>query len=278
MSEKKNSGKKDNKKSEEESVASSEKESVKNKLNNSEISILSSFRIVWLKELKAFFYSPTAYVILSGFVLLTSWLFFDTFWLRNEASSRPLFDALPKIFLLITPLITMKMWADEYASGTQDQLFSLPVSLGVLTTAKLAACITLIAIALVMTLPYPFMAEYYGNLDWGPVIGGYTGALLLGSAYAAIGIFISSLTRTQIEAAFITLFAAGIFYFIGESFFVDKISSQGTLYLLSQIGLGARFRSIARGVFDIRDLVYYLSFTALFIVLNVSVLRYRKWM
>ncbi|MBU1219276.1 ABC transporter permease [Myxococcota bacterium] len=237
-----------------------------------------SFLTILGKETRSFFNTPMAYIILSGFVLLTSWLFFETFWLRNEASARPLFDALPKIFLIITPLVTMKMWAEEYSTGTHDQLMSLPVNPAITVMGKITACLSIILMALILTLPYPIVASVYGNLDWGPVWGGYLGALLLGLAYASVGLFISSLTRTQVEAAFVTLFVAGFFYFIGESNVLENFSSSNTTYILGQIGLGSRFRNISRGVLDIRDLVYYASFSALFIVVNVAVLRHRKWM
>lgn len=237
-----------------------------------------SFLTVLGKETRSFFNTPMAYIILSGFVLLTSWLFFETFWLRNEASARPLFVALPKIFLIISPLITMKMWAEEYSSGTHDQLMSLPINPAIIVMGKITASLSIILMALILTLPYPIVASMYGNLDWGPIWGGYLGALLLGLAYASIGLFVSSLTRTQVEAAFVTLFVAGFFYFIGEANVMENFSSANTIYMLNQIGLGSRFRNISRGVLDIRDLLYYASFSALFIVVNVAVLRHRKWM
>jgi gliding motility-associated transport system permease protein/gliding motility-associatede transport system auxiliary component len=242
------------------------------------VSVFKGFKTIWKKEMKGFFYSPIAYVVLGGFVLLTSWLFFEQFWLRNQASSRLLFENLPKIFLILTPLITMRMWAEERSSGTQDQLFSLPIGFATITLGKLAACLTLIVVALAFTLPYPLMAENYGNLDWGPVWGGYIAAFLLGGAYVSIGLFVSSITRTQIEAAFITIFLAGLLYMAGEPFFTSRIQDPSWYSFFQQVGLGFRFRSIARGVLDIRDLLYYLSITTFFVVINVSVLRHRKWL
>jgi gliding motility-associated transport system permease protein/gliding motility-associatede transport system auxiliary component len=238
----------------------------------------NGFKTIWKKEVRSFFYSPTAYIILGGFILLTSWLFFENFWTRNQADVRSLFVNLPKIFLFITPLTTMKMWAEERSSGTQEQLFSLPVSPAIIALGKLSACLTLIVVALLFTLPYPIMAAQYGNLDWGPVWGGYIAALLLGTTYVSIGLFVSSITRTQVEAAFLTVFVAAFLYFLGEPFFTDKISNPNYLDFMTKLGLGSRFRSIARGVLDIRDLIYYFSVTAVFIVLNVSVIKHRKWL
>ena len=237
-----------------------------------------SFVVVWKKESAGFFYSPVAYIILGGFALLVAWLFFDQFWLRNEASVRPLFSSMPLLFLMITPLLTMRSWAEERSTGTADQLFSLPVSLPVLTLGKAAACLGVLLLALVITLPYPIMAETMGNLDWGPVLGGYIAAILLGAAYVAIGLFLSAITRTQIEAAFLTFFVAGLLYFIGEPFFLDRMENPSALLFLTRMGLGSRFSSIARGVLDLRDLLYYVSVTAFFVMLNVAVLRHRKWL
>ncbi|MGM0595901.1 MAG: ABC transporter permease subunit [Myxococcota bacterium] len=239
---------------------------------------MNGFVNIWRKETRTFFYSPIAYIILGGFILLVSWLFFERFWLRNEADVRVLFSNLPLVFLLLTPLITMKMWAEERASATQSHLFSLPISLTALSLGKMAACLTLLSTALLFTLPYPIMADIYGNLDWGPVFGGYIAAFLLGGAYISIGLFISSITKTQIEAAFLTIFLAGVLYFAGEPFFTENLSNPELYNFLNKIGLGSRFKSIARGVLDIRDLVYYLSITAFFVTINVSVLRHRKWL
>lgn len=237
-----------------------------------------SFVVVFRKETAGFFYSPVAYVLLAGFALFMSWLFFDQFWLRNEASVRPLFTHLPLLFLLLTPLLTMRSWAEERSSGTVDTLLSLPVSLTHLTLGKGAACLAVLLLALVLTLPYPIMTESLGNLDWGPVLGGYIAAVLLGAAYVSIGLFLSAMTRTQIEAAFLTFFVAGMLYFIGEPFFLDRIQNPQWITFFTHIGLGARFSSIARGVLDVRDLIYYAAVTALFVMLNVAVLRHRKWL
>ncbi|MBU1243064.1 ABC transporter permease [Myxococcota bacterium] len=237
-----------------------------------------SFVVVWKKESAGFFYSPVAYIILGGFALLVAWLFFDQFWLRNEASVRPLFASMPLLFLMITPLLTMRSWAEERSTGTADQLFSLPVSLPILALGKAAACLGVLLLALAITLPYPIMAESMGNLDWGPVLGGYIAAILLGSAYVSIGLFLSAMTRTQIEAAFLTFFVAGLLYFIGEPFFLDRMENPQLVLMLTRMGLGSRFSSIARGVLDLRDLLYYVSITAFFVMLNVAVLRHRKWL
>ena len=237
-----------------------------------------SFLVVFRKETAGFFHSPVAYVLLGGFALLMSWLFFDQFWLRNEASVRPLFTNLPLLFLLITPLLTMRSWAEERSSGTADTLFSLPVSLTHLALGKGAACLSVLLVALAITLPYPIIADVLGNLDWGPVIGGYIAAILLGAAYVSIGLFLSAMTRTQIEAAFLTFFVAGILYFIGEPIFLDRVTDPQWMAFFTHVGLGSRFSSIARGVLDLRDLLYYASVTALFVMLNVAVLRHRKWL
>ena len=233
---------------------------------------------VWKKESRTFFYSPQAYVILGGFVLLTQYVFFRMFWLRGEADIRPLFDNLPLIFLVFTPLITMKMWAEERATGTQETLFSLPVTPTAMILGKLGAGLTIVIAALLLTFPLPLIASHLGDLDWGPVWGGYIAAILLGTAYISIGLFLSSLTRTQIEAAFLTLFVAGILYFVGEPIITTRITDSGLYDFMLRIGLGSRFRNIARGVLDIRDLAYYLSVTLVFVILNVAVLRHRKWL
>ena len=115
-----------------------------------------------------------------------------------------------------------------------------------------------------------------GNFDWGPIWGGYIGALLLGAAYLAVGQFVSALTENQILAFILTLVTCVALYGVGSEVFAGLFSDR-TGSLLRALGTGSRFESISRGVIDLRDLLYYVSLTSFFLMLSIAVLRSKRW-
>ena len=132
------------------------------------------------------------------------------------------------------------------------------------------------AIALALTFPLAVTVSFLGNLDWGPVIGGYLGALLLGAAYLAVGQFVSAMTENQILAFILAFVVCLALYGLGTELFTSLFADR-TASLLRSLGTGSRFESIARGVVDFRDVLYYVSLTAFFIGLSVSALRLKRW-
>jgi ABC-2 type transport system permease protein len=177
---------------------------------------------------------------------------------------------------LLVPALTMRLWAEEAKSGTLEMLLTFPARDGELVLGKFLASWALLAVGLLLTLPLALAVAFLGPLDWGPVVGGYLGALLLGAAYLAIGQFISALTENQILAFILAFVVCLIFYGMGTEVVV-RLFSDRTATLLRSLGTGSRFESIARGVIDLRDLVYYLSLTGFFILLSIGALRARRW-
>jgi len=165
------------------------------------------------------------------------------------------------IFLIAA--LTMRQWSEEQRSGTLEILLSLPTSHVQLVLGKFLAVMSMIGIALLLTLPFPIMVSLLGNLDWGPVIGGYLASILIAAAYASIGLFISSRTDNQIVSLILTVITGGAFYLIGSSFFTSFFPTS-LVEIFRAIGTGSRFESIQRGVIDIRDLVYYGSLSYIF--------------
>jgi ABC-2 type transport system permease protein len=238
-------------------------------------------RAIWplaKKELRGFFHSPVAVIFLAVFLVavMVSFFFVDKFFARNAADIRPLFDRLPILLVFLVAALTMRMWSEEQKVGTLEVLLTLPIPGWKLVLGKFLAGFLLIAIALGLTLGVPITVEILGDLDWGPVIGGYTAALLLAGAYLAIGLCLSALTDNQIVALVSTTLACLVLYFIGTDVTTRGLGYQ-TAEILRSIGTGARFESVARGVIDIRDLVYWLSLIALFVSLNVFILRTKTW-
>ncbi|MGB0988686.1 MAG: DUF7088 domain-containing protein, partial [Pseudoalteromonas spongiae] len=230
------------------------------------------------KEIALFFSSPIAYLFIGAFVALTLFIFFwaEAFFSRNIADVRPMFEWMPVLLIFLSATLTMKLWSEERRSGTIEYVHTVSVPLWHFVLGKFLGCLALLAIALVITLPLPITVSFLGDLDWGPVISGYLAVLLLGSAYIAIGLAVSARSDNQIVSLITACVIGGLFYFIGTAAITDFFSHQGAEFL-RQLGTGARFDDITRGVIDVRDLVYYVSLTLVFLALNTYFLEQERW-
>ncbi len=230
------------------------------------------------KELEGYFGSPMALIFVGAFLAATLFSFFwvDTFFARGIADVRPLFRWMPVLMIFLVAALTMRQWSEEQRAGTLEVLLTLPVSPIQLVVGKFLAVLILVAVALALTVFLPITVSLLGNLDWGPVFGGYLAAILLAAAYAAIGLFVSSRTDNQIVALISTVLLCGLFYLAGSGGVTDFVG-ESLGEILRAVGSGSRFESIQRGVVDLRDLLYYLSLTALFMALNVASLDSKRW-
>ena len=189
---------------------------------------------------------------------------------------RGYFVLLPWLFMFLAPALTMRLWAEEKKMGTIEFLLTLPLTNWQAVLAKFFSAVVFLAVALGLTVSLPWTVSRIGNLDFGPVIGSYLGAILLGGAYIALGLFISSLTKNQIIAFILALAVCFLLFMVGESFVVSGLPK--FLVPIAQfVGLGQRFSNIARGVIDSRDFIYYGSFIWFCLWLNVKALEGRKW-
>lgn len=230
------------------------------------------------KELRTYFGSPLALIFLGAFLAVTVFAFFwvESFFARNLADVRPLFAWMPILILFLVAALTMRQWSEEQRAGTLEVLLTLPVRPVELVFAKFLAVMALVALALALTLFLPITVSLLGPLDWGPVAGGYLAALLLAAAYTSIGLLVSSRTDNQIVSLILTSLLGGLFYLVGTNGVTGLVGD--TLgEILRGIGTGSRFESIERGVIDLRDLIYYLSLTGIFLTLNVLSLDSKRW-
>jgi ABC-2 type transport system permease protein len=235
---------------------------------------MTSILTVAKKEFRGLFQSPVALIFLAVFELVVLFTFFSSsrWFARNLADVRPLFAWLPLLLVFLTAAVTMRLWAEERKVGTLEVLLTLPVPTRALVLGKFLAATGLVAVALGLTLPLPLMAAGLGPLDWGPVLGGYVGALLLGALYVAIGLCVSALTNNQVVSLMVTLVVGGAFYVVGTDP-VTALFDTRTGELLRAIGTGSRFESLERGVLDLRDLVYYGVLTSTFLAFNLTFLE-----
>ncbi len=230
------------------------------------------------KELKLYFGSPMALIFVGVFLVLTLFVFFwvDSFFARGAADVRALFAWMPILMIFLVSALTMHQWSREEESGNLQVLLTMPIRLVELVAGKFLSALALVAVALALTLFLPVTVASLGNLDWGPVIGGYLAALLLASSYIAIGLFLSSRTNNQLVALVGTAFVCSLFQAIGSPVITDLFGATAG-DLLRQFGTGSRFESIERGVVDFRDLIYYLSLTVFCLALNIVSLDSKRW-
>lgn len=211
---------------------------------------------IFRKEFNTYFVSPIAYIVISVFLLVTGWFFFATFFLFNQASLRTFYTLLPIIFAFVIPAITMRLIAEELNVGSDEILLTMPVTVRDVILGKFFASVAMIAAMMIPTLAYPLTVSLMGQLDWGPVVGGYIGAVLLGAAFSAVGLFASALTRNQIIAFIIGLAICFTLTLIDKMLYFLPRSLLG---VFAYLGADFHFQNIAKGIVDTRDILYFVS-------------------
>ena len=248
---------------------------------------------IFKKEMRLYFSSPIAWVILTIFLFIAGYFFYSIFAFFTLASMqsamnpamardlnvtdsvlRPLFSNVSVILLLLMPLVTMRQFAEERRSGTIELLLTYPVRDGAVLIGKYLAGLTLYAMMLAATLVYPALVAYFARVEWGPLVTGYLGLLLMGATFLAVGIFASSLTENQIVASITTFGVLLIFWVIGWS--SDYLGGPWGR-VLTHLSLIDHFDSFAKGVLDTKDVIYYVDFTVVALFLTLRSLEARRW-
>lgn len=211
---------------------------------------------IFKKEFNAYFVSPIAYIVIAVFLIVTGWFFFMAFFLFNQASLRNFFTLLPVIYAFVIPAITMRLVSEELNIGSYEILLSMPVTYTDVVLGKFLASVGFVVAMLIPTLAYPLCVATIGDLDWGPVFGGYIGAVFLGAAFSAIGLFASALTRNQIIAFIIGMVICFTLTLIDKMLFFLPRSLLG---VLTYLGADFHFQNISKGIIDSRDIVYFVS-------------------
>jgi ABC-2 type transport system permease protein len=219
--------------------------------------------IIWIlakKELKSFFDSLLAYIMIIAFLVFTglfTWLLGQTIFLMKQASLQSFFSVAYWALFIFIPALTMKLIAEEKSSGTLELILTKPVSNFQLIAGKFLAVFILVALSLVLTLPYYITVASIGPIDHGATILGYLGLLLMSAAYISIGLFASSLTGNQIVSFLMALFIGIFFHLIFgiiSRYFPGFIGN-----VLNYLSVSTHYESITRGVIDSKDLIYFLS-------------------
>jgi gliding motility-associated transport system permease protein len=248
---------------------------------------------VFKKEMRLYFSSPIAYVVFAIFTLIAGWFFYNVFAYYTlismqsamnpmmardmsvtEGVMRPLFQNISVILLFLLPLLTMRLFAEEKKSGTIELLLTYPVRDGEVLAGKFLAAGAVYGLLLLLTLTYPGLMAAFGRVEWGAILTGYLGLLLLGAAFLAVGVFISSLTENQIVAGSATFGALLGFWLIGWGADAAGGVARTVLQYLSII---EHMDGFGKGVIDTKDVVYYLTVTAFALFLTLRALDAKRW-
>jgi ABC-2 type transport system permease protein len=235
---------------------------------------LSNVLAIFRRELRSYFNSPVAYVVIVVFLAIIGWFFTSNLFLMNIASMRVVFELVPLVFLFFVPAITMRLLAEETKSGTLELLTTKPVRDIEIVAGKFLAAWALLAAALAPTLLYLATMVLLGSVDVGPVLSGYLGLLLMGGVYIGIGLFASSVTENQIIAFILS------FLMILALFLMDKVLMyvpEGLASTMEFLGMDYHFSNIARGVIDSRNIIYFLSLLGFSLFATTVSLERRKW-
>ena len=226
------------------------------------------------REIKAYFNSPVAYIVVTVFMLIAGYLYWSQLFLEKQAELRYYFTLTPLVFTFIIPAITMRLIAEEKGSGTLEMLITMPVRDWEVVLGKFLAGMAMLAAIVGMTCFYAVTLAFLGPLDRGPMITGYLGLLLMGGAYVSIGVMASSLTRNQI-VAFILAFAISFALFIFGQ--IVQYAPDWITPVLAFLSMGNHFESLSRGVIDSRDVLYYVSVMVVALIIATVSLESRKW-
>lgn len=248
---------------------------------------------IYRRELAYYFQSPVAYAVIAIFLLLAGYFFYNLLGYFNIASMQamqnplqagslslttsvlqPLLGNLSTVLLLLLPLLTMRLFAEERRSGAAELLFTFPVSDLSVILGKFSAAVTVYLVMLAMTLPYPALLYHFGNPEPGPIVSGYLGLFLMGVAFIAMGTFFSSFGDSQLVAAAATFGCGLLFLIIG---WMTPFVSSRVGAVFDQLSVLRHLDGFARGVIDTNDLVFYAGLIVFFLFLCARVLDSERW-
>ena len=215
------------------------------------------------RELKSYFDSPIAYIVMVAFLLVAGWMFFSTLFLFGRADLRGFFAPSPfspaMLVVILAPAVTMRLVAEERKSGTFELLTTMPVRDAEVVAGKFLAALGLMSAAFGLTLVYAVTVSFLGPLDWGPVLAGYLGILLFTGSLLAVGLLCSALTDNQIVAFIVGFLVCAALYFV---YWLQFFLPQAIAPVFEFISVSSHLENLARGVVDTRDVLYFLSLIA----------------
>ena len=255
---------------------------------------MKNFYPLYKKELRTYFTSPIAYMMITVFSVLSGYLFYGMVKYHNMMSQysnrrhqtweklsfsdgilKPMMDNISLILLFVVPLLTMRLFAEEKKSGTIELLFTYPLKDEEIIAGKFLASLTVLLSMFSITVTYPVMLSFFGEIEWGVVFSGYLGLLLLGMAFLSIGIMVSAMTENQIIAGAGSFGMLLFFWVIGMT--KDTAGPGGINSFLNYLSLTEHFSNFSKGIISTVDLVFYLIFISFPLFMTYGILGSKKW-
>lgn len=230
---------------------------------------------IYRREMGAFFSSGLAYVFLAVYFIFSGYFFYSGSLLMATTDTSSMFSALFLVVLFLIPILTMRLLSEEKKNKTDQGLLTAPVGLWSIVLGKYFAALTLFVIAESVVFIYAAILSYYGTVAWATLLGNYFAMLLLGAAFIAVGLFISSLTENQMASAVASFLALMLLYMI------DSIGSNISVEFISKIFVSlsfySRYLEFTMGIFNLSSVIFYLSAAFLFNFFTVRILEKRRW-
>ena len=235
---------------------------------------MSPALVISKREIRTYFNSPVAYIVVTVFTIVFGFFFFNNLFVEKQADMRAFFSLAPLMFCFFAPAITMRLLAEEKGSGTIEILITMPVRDWEVVVGKWLAAMALLLTTLLLTLVFAVTVAKLGPLDKGPALGGYLGLLLLGGSYVAIGVMASSFTRNQVVSLIVAFGICFALFLLGKvlPFVPEKLQP-----LVAFLSTDSHFENVSRGVIDSRDVLYYASVIVVTLLIATTSLESRKW-
>ena len=234
---------------------------------------VNNIKSIFFKELRSFFNSPVAYIVIVVYLVILGWFFVSNLFVYNISTLRTVFEMTPFLLLFFAPAMTMRLISEEKKSGTLELLITKPITEAEIITGKFLAAWSLYFFTLFPTICYYITLTAIGSLDNGAVFGGYVGLLFVGAVFIAISVFGSSVTENQVVAFIVSLFIVFILFMLDKVLIYVPASIGNILEYLS---IDYHFSNIARGVIDSRDIIYYLSAIGFALFMATTSLQKRR--
>lgn len=242
---------------------------------------LHDVRVIFTREIGAYFDSSIAYVFAAVFLLLSGSIFMNSFFLNSIVDMSEYFRTLPLLLLLAIPAITMRTWSEEHARGTFELLMTLPLRSFAVILGKYLACLAFYLVLLAGSFPIVLMLIWLGQPDLGLIASSYLGCVFLGACFLALGVFISGISGEQIVTFVLSAFACALLVLSGHETVVEVLdglapSRQIGTWIYESVSVIPHYESFCRGVISLGDVIYFTSLSVFFLVMNEITLRLHR--
>lgn len=227
------------------------------------------------KEIRNYFFTPIGYIFLTIFIVISAFFFFSSVIIQNTSNISNLFQSIFMIILLLTPILTMRLFSEEYKSHTDQLLFSSPTTLFSIVLGKYFSALLMYLITISITLIYIFVVSLFASVTISLIIGCMLGIILLGASLISIGLFISSITKSQVIAAFGSFGVFLLFIYINT--LSNYMPFDWLKTILNNLSMIERYNNLVLGILNISDLLYFLSIIVVFLFLTMRVLEKKRW-